>query len=84
MVFIDKGSKMIERYSDLFVGNQDDYESNVKYKANWAVVHACKEPYHRLALGYSSKAAPKNHPEYLFAKRTNRLILNLVDADDLN
>ena len=75
---------MIEVYPNLFVGNQDDYENNVKYKANWAVVHACKDPYHRAALGYKSKAAPKDHPEYLIAKRAHRLILNLIDVDDVN
>ena len=37
---------------------------------------------HRDALGYSGKAAPKGHPEYLLARRENRLILNLVDAND--
>ncbi|MDZ7721057.1 MAG: dual specificity protein phosphatase [Balneolaceae bacterium] len=46
------------------------------------MVHACKEPCHRQALGYSGRGAPKDHPEYLMAKRGNRLILNLVDAKD--
>lgn len=46
------------------------------------MVHACKEPYHRQALGYSGRAAPKTHPEYLIATRDNRLILNMVDVDN--
>jgi predicted protein tyrosine phosphatase len=33
-------------------------------------------------LGYASRAAPQDHPEYLIARRGNRLILNLVDAPD--
>jgi predicted protein tyrosine phosphatase len=48
----------------------------------WAVVHACKEPYHRQALGYLGRGAPKEHPEYLIAQRGDRLILNIVDVDN--
>jgi predicted protein tyrosine phosphatase len=73
---------MIEVHPGLFVGDQDDYESNVKHQSGWRVVHACKEPYHRQTLGYTGRAAPKSHPEYLMARRGDRLILNLVDADD--
>src|ERR1035437_3624457 len=72
---------MIEVLSNLFVGSQDD-EVSIHGQSGWFVVHACKEPYHRQALGYSGRAAPKNHPEYLIARRDNRLVLNLVDADD--
>ena len=73
---------MIEVHPGLFVGEQASYESRVRLESEWVVVHACKEPYHRQALGYSGRAAPKNHPEYLIARRGNRLVLNLVDADD--
>jgi hypothetical protein len=73
---------MIEILGNLFVGNQDDYEFSVKRQDGWAVVHACKEPYHRQALGYKTQGAPKTHPEYLIARRGERLILNLVDADN--
>lgn len=73
---------MIEVHPRIFVGNQDDYEWNVARLPDWAVVHACKEPYHRQALRYTSRGAPKNHPEYLVARRDNRLILNMVDADN--
>ncbi|MEX2409784.1 MAG: dual specificity protein phosphatase [Candidatus Paceibacterota bacterium] len=73
---------MTEIYNNLFIGNETDYELKVKNQEGWSVVHACKEPYHRQALGYSGRGAPKNHPEYLIAKRGNRLILNLVDADN--
>jgi len=71
---------VIEIHPNLFIGNEYDYESKVRYESGWCVVHACKEPYHRQVLGYSGKAAPKTHPEYLIARRGNRLILNLVDA----
>ena len=73
---------MIGVFPNLFVGTQQDYELNVKSQPGWMVVHACKEPYHRQELGYTSQGAPKNHPEYLIARRGNRLILNLVDAPD--
>lgn len=73
---------MIEIDSNLYVGNQDDYEFTVRNQDGWFVIHACKEPYHRAALGYSGRGAPKDHPEYLIARRGHRLILNLVDADN--
>jgi hypothetical protein len=73
---------MIEVHSNLFVGNQADYDYDVAQQEGWAVVHACKEPYHRQALGYSGRGAPKDHPEYLVARRGNRLFLNIVDANN--
>ena len=75
---------MMEVCDNLYVGDQRDYESNIRLenKDSWSIIHACKEPYHCRALGYSGRAAPKCHPEYLIAKRGNRLILNLIDADD--
>jgi hypothetical protein len=75
---------MIEIKSNLFIGNERDYELTVKHQAGWKVIHACKEPYHRRALGYSGRAVANNHPEYLIARRdnNNRLILNLVDVPD--
>src|ERR1700690_2743837 len=75
---------MIEIYPNLFIGKADDYEIQVKGQSDWLVVRACKEPYHRQELGYTSRGAPKNHPEYLIARRENRLILNLIDANDPN
>lgn len=73
---------MKEITRNLFIGSQDDYELNVKFLPDWYVIHACKEPYHRQALGYSGRAVANTHPEYLIAERDNRLILNLVDAAD--
>lgn len=72
---------MIEVYNHLWVGDVDDYEKN-KSRIGWAYVQACKEPYHREALGYTTAGAPKDHPEYLYATRGQRLILNLVDVDE--
>lgn len=73
---------MIEIIENLFIGSQIEYDSTPGYFADWQVIHACKEPYHREALGYTGRGAPKGHPEYLIAQRGNRLILNLVDAAD--
>jgi len=70
---------MIKIIENLYIGNANDYEQFVKNKENWSVVHACKEPYHRRALGYSGRSVSSSHPEYLIAVRDNRLILNLID-----
>lgn len=70
---------MIEVYPNLFIGTWKDYETCVSGQAGWAIVHACKEPYHRSAVGYRGWNAPKNHPERLVARRDNRLMLCLLD-----
>jgi len=75
---------MIEIYKNVFVGNQFDYEDNIKSQDGWNVVQACKEPYHRKALRYKKKSCRRNHPERLMAIRNNRLILNLIDGEDIN
>jgi hypothetical protein len=72
------GFKRIIIYN-LFVGNQAYYE-NQDFDDRWAFVLAAKEPWHRSAIGYTGRACDKTHPEYLMARRDNKLILNLVDA----
>lgn len=69
--------------NNLFIGNQKDFELNDWNPSEWYIIHACKEPYHREALGYSGRAVSKDHPNYSFIKRDNELILNLVDAKDV-
>lgn len=71
---------MIEIFPKLLIGNEQDFELQVKNSEGWSVVHACKEPYHRQLLGYRGRGAPKNHPEYFLGIRGNRLFANLVDA----
>ena len=71
---------MKEIDTNIFVGSLEDYE-NIKYNPDFVFVQACKEPCHRQALGYTGRAANKNHPEYLVAYRPQRIILNIVDAD---
>lgn len=70
---------MIQIATNLFVGDQDDYKQ-FEGSSEFKFVQAAKEPWHRKALGYKGKSAPKDHPEYLYAFRDSRLILNLVDA----
>lgn len=74
---------MLEVHSGLFVGDEAD-ERHARGEPGWFFVHACKEPYHRQALGYTGRAASKDDPEYLIARRDGRLILNLVDVADVN
>lgn len=69
---------MKEIIDGLFVGNENDVDEIVIREL--AIVHACKEPFHRQLLGYTTKGAPKDHPEYLYAERENRLFMNIVDA----
>ena len=73
---------MIEITPNVFIGNEADYEFDVQFRKGWATIHACKEPYHRAALGYTGRACSKDNPEYLLARRDNRLMLNLVDVDN--
>lgn len=43
-----------------------------------AVVHACKHPCHRYAVGYTN-TLPKTHANYLVLERGHHLYLNLID-----
>jgi hypothetical protein len=67
----------------IFIGSHDDYEAfPLKNDKEYAYVLAAKFPWHRNALGYTGVAAPKDHDEYLIARRNNKLILNLIDPRD--
>ena len=50
--------KMIEVYPNLFIGSEDD-EAAIRGQSGWFIIHACKEPYHRQALGYAGRVPPK-------------------------
>jgi predicted protein tyrosine phosphatase len=69
---------MIEVYPNLFIGSWIDYEKVVSGQSGWAVVHACKE-YHRITVGYKLWNVPRYHPEYMLARRENRIMLCLLD-----
>lgn len=71
---------MKEIVSNLYVGNQSDFENEDFNNDEWSHLLVAKEPWHRQAVGYTGRACDKLHPEYLLAKRNNKLILNLIDA----
>lgn len=77
---------MIQVAKRLWVGGERDLQlamgSDGNPLPNWAAISAAKEPWHRQALNYVTRAAPHDHPEYLVAERERRLILNLIDAAD--
>lgn len=74
---------MIQVADRLWIGSQSDYERDVRLSSRpWGVIHACKEPYHRLFVGYGGRGCPKDSPEYLYAVRGRRVALNLIDGDD--
>ena len=68
---------MIEVYKDLYIGSGKDLIDTNK---DWYIVHAGKEPWHRNAVGYTCRALPKDHEEYLFAIRDKELSLNIIDG----
>jgi len=73
---------VIEVYPGIHVGTFEDSTDKI-FKDGWAVLSAAKEPYHRQLLGYTSRGAPKDHPDYYLIRKPNWLILNLVDANDV-
>jgi hypothetical protein len=68
---------MIEIYPNLFVG--DDTDAVTAEIEGMVIVHAAKDPWHRKAVGYTTRSAPQG-PEYLSAIRGPHLSLNLVDS----
>lgn len=74
---------MKEVYKGLWVGADKDVPK-AKEKG-MAIVHAAKDGdfSHRSLLKYTAPGAPKDK-EYLSAKRTDNLYLNLVDTDNPN
>src|SRR4030042_4069647 len=44
-----------------------------------AVVHACKAPCPRRAVGYTARSLPSSHPNYLVKETEYHLYLNLID-----
>ncbi|MDK2802950.1 MAG: dual specificity protein phosphatase family protein [Oscillospiraceae bacterium] len=71
---------MVEIYNSVYLGSQDDYEKFIKGRDGWMVLQACKYPYHKQAVGYINEI-DESHPEYFYAHRENRLILNILDSD---
>lgn len=71
---------LVNVQENLYVGDQtEDGKIDTIFALN-AIVYAAKEPWHRNELGYTTKAAPKDDPDYYWAERGNMLMLNMVDA----
>lgn len=65
----------------IYIGNDTDCFWDER--PGWAVVHACKHPCHRKAVGYTGNLSSK-HPFYLIYRRETHLVLNLEDMDRLD
>ena len=68
---------MIKVYQNIFIGNQEDCMLD---EAWWSIVHACKHPCHKSAVGYE-KHLPKDHQNYLHFIRARNLYLNMIDTN---
>ena len=69
---------MKEVHQGIFVGSEADCR---KGAGDWAVIHACKFPCHRAAVGYATKIA-RTHPYYLVMEREQNLYLNIIDPEE--
>lgn len=66
---------MFEIFERLFIGSVSDCRSG---DAEWAIVHACKSPCHKHAVGYYG-SLPLLHPHYLLLEKESDLYLNIID-----
>lgn len=71
---------MIKVSKNLFVGELRDCSST---HGSFFVVHACKDPCHRNAVGYTRRLNP-SHPNYLIKESNTDLFLNIVDMPQLS
>lgn len=44
-----------------------------------SVVHACKDPCHRRAVGYTGRSLEQDHSHYLILEDDSNLYMNLID-----
>ena len=72
---------MIEVRKGLYVGDEGSWMESNGHPCGVSVLYCAKEPWHRRAVGYEGRGAPREHPDYYYAYRGNTLNLNLVDAD---
>lgn len=52
----------------------------IEITRDWYIVHAARDPWHRQAVGYTGRDAPKGEREHLIAMRDGELFLNIIDA----
>lgn len=70
---------MIEVYNKIYVGNEQDAKK-LLFNSDWVVLHCCKNPFHCDMVGYRGNLN-KNHPNYPYIVKGNRMALNLVDIE---
>ena len=68
---------MIKISEGIYTGNQSDC-FHPEENSDWFVVHACKFPCHRDAVGYN-KSPDKQSPFYLYKEAEGNLYLNMID-----
>ncbi len=69
---------MIEIFKNIFIGS--DQECFYTPSADWAVIHACKNPCHSKAVNYKGSLS-SSHPYYLIMEKEQHLFLNMVDME---
>lgn len=69
---------MREVHDRLHVASDD---ACVHDRDGWSVVHACKDPCHRRAVGYSGRSLDQSHPHYLVLEDGPNLYMNLIDPE---
>lgn len=73
---IIKEKTMVEIDKGIYIGNCSDFEFN-KNRENMNFINACKYPYWK---EYSEKKCNNG----LYGYENNKLVCNLIDADDVN
>jgi len=68
---------MKEVFHNLWIGDQTDCDFDPEPKM--PILHACKQPCHKVGVGYSSLKISPNDPHYLFKLEPGHLFLNLTD-----
>lgn len=76
-LFVEEPDIMNEVYDRLHVGGDTVCRTGGD---GWAVVHACKDPCHRGAIGYTG-SLPQSHPQYLSLEEGEDLYLNMIDPE---
>jgi hypothetical protein len=70
---------MIKVFDRLSFGDESTCHADTS--GGSALVHACKDPCHRRAVGYSGRSLPKTHEHYLAKETEFHLFLNIIDPE---
>lgn len=83
LIYYLEVNRLIQVYKNIYIGNEKDAREIINSK-DWSFVHCCKEPYHRKMVGYSKRSLDKEHPNYGYIIKDNRMALNIIDANFYN